>query len=78
MNLADFETVFDVLDHPVQILHYLMKREATEASVRYLADELDLLGLYLTTLLEFGNVEPDVEFTLTGMSGPVGYLLQLP
>ena len=71
MNLADFETVFDVLDHPVQILHYLMKREATEASVRYLADELDLLGLYLTTLLEFGNVEPDVEFTLTGMSAPL-------
>ena len=48
-----------------------MKREATEASVRYLADELDLLGLYLTTLLEFGNVEPDVEFTLTGMSAPL-------
>ena len=68
MNLADFETVFDVLDHPVQILHYLMKRETTEASVRYLADELDLLGLYLTTLLEFGDVAPDVEFALTDMS----------
>ena len=71
MNLADFETVFDVLDHPVQILHYLMKREATEASIRYVADELDLLGLYLPTLLEFGNVEPDVEFTFTDMSAPL-------
>ena len=70
MNLADFETVFDVLEHPVQILHYLMKREAIEASVSYLADELDLLGLYLTTLLDVGHVERDVEITLTGMSAP--------
>lgn len=71
MNLADLETVFDILEHPVQILHYLMKRETTEASVRYLADELDLLGFYLRTLLEFGEVAPDVEFTLTGMSAPL-------
>ena len=71
MNLADFETVFDLLDHPVQILHYLMKREAVEASVGYFADELDLLGLYLTTLLDIGDVEPDVEFTFTDMSAPL-------
>ena len=71
MNLSDFETVFDLLEHPVQILHYLMKREATEASVGYLADELDLLGLYLTTLLDIGDVEPDVEFTFTDMSAPL-------
>ncbi len=68
MNLADFETVFDPLEHPVQILHYMMKREAVEASVGYLADELDLLGLYLTTLLNIGDVEPDVELTLSEMS----------
>ena len=71
MNLADFETVFDLLEHPVQVLHYLMKREETEASVGYLADELDLLGLYLTTLLDIGDVEPDVEFTFTDMSAPL-------
>ena len=68
MNLADFETVFDVLEHPVQILHYLMKREAVETSVGYLADELDLLGLYLTTLLDIGDVEREVELSLAGMS----------
>ena len=71
MNLADFETIFDLLEHPVQILHYLMKREAIEVSVGYLADELDLLGLYLTTLLDIGDVEPDVEVTFTGMSAPL-------
>ena len=71
MNLADFETIFDVLEHPVQILHYLMKREAIEASVGYLANELGLLGLYLTTLLDFGDVEPGVEVALTDMSDPL-------
>ena len=71
MNVADFETLFDILEHPVQILHYLMKRESIEASVGYLADELDLLGLYLTTLLDIGHVEPEAEFTLTDMSAPL-------
>ena len=71
MNLADFETVFDVLEHPVQILHYLMKREVIETSVSYLADELDLLGMYLTTLLDIGDIEPDVEVSMAGMSAPL-------
>ena len=71
MNLADFETVFDVLEHPVQLLHYLMKREAIETSVGYLADEIDLLGLYLTTLFDIGDVKPEVELILTGMSAPL-------
>ncbi len=68
MNLADFETIFDILEHPVQILHYLMKREAIETSISYLADEIDLLGLYLTTLLDIGDIEPNIELSLTGMS----------
>ena len=59
MTLADFEIVFDILEHPVQILHYLIKREVIETSVNYLADEIDLLGLYLTTLLDIGEVEPE-------------------
>ena len=71
MNLADFETIFDILEHPVQILHYLMKREVIEGSFDYLGDELDLLGLYLTTLLDISDVEPDVELTFTGMSAPL-------
>lgn len=71
MNLADFETIFDLLDHPVHILHYLMKREVIEASVGCFADLLDLLDLYLTTLLDIPDVEPDVEVTFTGMSAPL-------
>ena len=71
MNLADFETVFDVLEHPVQILHYLMKREVLETSVSYFAYETDLLGLYLTTLLDIGDFEPDDELSLIGESAPL-------
>ena len=71
MNLADFEAVFDILEHPVQIIHYLMKREAIEGSLRLQGDEIDLLGLYLTTLLDLGRIKPDVQFSLVDMSGPM-------
>ena len=71
MNLADFDTVFDLLNHPVQILHYLMRRESIEASVGYFADELDLLGLYLNTLLDIGDVKPGLEISMVGMSAPL-------
>ena len=68
MNLADFETVFDILEHPVQILHYMMKREAIESSVGYLANELDLLGWYLTTLLNIGEIKPDAHISMVNMA----------
>ena len=69
MNLADFEMVFDILEHPVQILHYMMKREAIESSVGYLSNEPDLLGLYLTTLLDIGEFEPNVAISTVDMAG---------
>ena len=71
MNLANFMTVFDLLEHPVQILHYLMRREVIEANVRYLGDEHDLLGLYLKTLLRIDDVNPDNQIALVGMSAPL-------
>ena len=71
MNLADFETVFDILEHRVQILHYMMKREALESSIGYVGSELDLLGWYLTTLLDIGEFEPDVEINMIDMAGPL-------
>ena len=71
MNLADFETLFDLLEHPVQILHYLMKREVIEASSKYFSDELGLLGLYLRTLLDIDDVEPNAKFFMPDMSAPL-------
>lgn len=71
MSLADFETVFDILEHPIQILHYMMKREEIESSVGYLANELELLGLYLTTLLDIGEVKPSDHIRVLDTAGPL-------
>lgn len=67
MCLADFETIFDILEHPVQIIHYMQRREILERNVKYLGDELDLLGWYIETLFnlpDFGE-----EFTNIVVSG---------
>ena len=58
MSLADFEVVFDIIEHPVQILHYLMKRELIDSSVNYLGHEIDLLGFYLRTWLDLSDFQP--------------------
>ena len=68
MNLADFEMIFDILEHPIQILHYLMKREMIEASFNYHGYEKNLLGWYLTTLLDIGDVEHDAKIIVNGTS----------
>lgn len=73
MSLADLETVFDILEHPVQILHYLIRREEIEATVGHIADELDLLGLYLTTLFDLSALEEGYQLELTGMSAALDH-----
>ena len=40
-----------------------------ESSIGYLANELELLGLYLTTLLDVPKVEPDVDISIVGTAG---------
>lgn len=71
MNLADFETLFDLLEHPVQLIHYLEVRQELEARLGYMADELDLLGLYMDTLFNLGDIESDISFVLTGYSSAI-------
>ncbi|MEZ5814286.1 MAG: hypothetical protein R3E13_06135 [Alphaproteobacteria bacterium] len=56
--LGDFQTIFDILEHPVQIIHYIQQRAILEQNVKYLGDELDLLGWYIGTLFnipDFGD-----------------------
>ncbi|WP_235596188.1 hypothetical protein [Leptospira weilii] len=59
LNLADFETVFDILEHPVQILHYFKRRLGLELdeNVEIIGDELDYLGFYLSTLFSQGQIQ---------------------
>jgi hypothetical protein len=68
MSIADFEKVFDVLYHPVEVIHYLEVREKLEATVQYVGDELDLLGHYLEHHLIFPETEEQTIFMLTDMS----------
>lgn len=73
MNLADFETLFDLLEHPVQIIHYLTQRTFLQNKIDFVGDELDFLGLYLTTLLNMGNLQ-DIkvgQFIISQMSTPI-------
>jgi len=71
MNLADFETLFDFLEHPVQLIHYLERRESLEREIGYFGDELDLMGLYIGTLFNLGDIDPDVDFIISDMSAPL-------
>lgn len=73
MNLADLETLFDLLEHPVQIIHYLTLRTELEGKFKILGDELDLLGLYRTTLfnVEYMSSDTEAEMMISGMSAPI-------
>ncbi|MEE7626520.1 hypothetical protein V3O24_10135 [Methylobacter sp. Wu8] len=73
MNLADFETLFDFLDHPVQIIHYLQRRTELEGHVSFLGDELDFMGLYAMTLFNLGSMQSEdkTEIIISEMSAPL-------
>ncbi|WP_116644808.1 hypothetical protein [Salinivibrio sp. HTSP] len=70
MNLGDFEILFDLLEHPVQIVHYLLRRAEIENTYQFIGDELDFMGLYISNLFNLGNLTKDAstEIVLTGMS----------
>lgn len=73
MNLTDFETLFDFLEHPVQIMHYLLRRTELQTTDQLTGDELDYMGLYLTTLLNVGNLTEDqnMNIVISDMSEPL-------
>lgn len=57
MNLADFQTLFDLLEHPVHIIHYLQRRTEMDSNIEFVGCELDLMALYLGNLLNL--IEPE-------------------
>jgi len=57
MTLADMEVVFDILQETSEKLHFLVRRFELEKSMKYFGDEIDLLGLYLDTGFNLGEVE---------------------
>jgi hypothetical protein len=62
ISLTDLQIVFELLDTEAQKIHYLQRRREFETQVQYIADELDLLGFYLDTGFNIGDMdnEPDL------------------
>jgi len=68
MNLADFETLFDIFEHPIQILNYLEQRSEIEGTLLYKGDELDLMGLYMENHFNFSNIDTQGILMISGAS----------
>jgi hypothetical protein len=55
--LVDLENIGVLLDSPAQVLHYFTRRGEIDQHLDFLADELDMLALYLGTGFVFGDIE---------------------
>jgi hypothetical protein len=55
--LVDLENIAVLLDHPAQVLHYFSRRGEIDQHLDFLADELDMLALYLGTGFVLGEFE---------------------
>lgn len=69
ISLADLEVLIDLLEEPHVRLHYIRQRASTLLAQQVVGDELDMLGLYLDTSLNFGGLPPGAQnITLKGYS----------
>lgn len=67
ISLTDLQAVFEILDSTAEKIHYLHRRREFETQASYLADELDLLGFYLDTGFNLGDLdnEPNLMIDLS-------------
>jgi hypothetical protein len=72
MTLSDLSVVIDILKAPWRILYYLSLRAQIEESFYYTGDELDLLGLFLTSDVNSCiSASTEAHLFLSGMSKDV-------
>ncbi|MBI5115040.1 hypothetical protein HZA56_01045 [Candidatus Poribacteria bacterium] len=72
VTLADLETVFDILVSQPERIHYWVRRSEWEGRADYMGDEIDLLGVYLKTGLNLGDLEfRKAHLVLVGESTPI-------
>jgi hypothetical protein len=57
VSIVDLENIFDLLDSPLQKLHYLKRRGELPPRLDMFGDELDLLALYLANAFNLGEIE---------------------
>lgn len=77
MSLSDLQTVLTILDNPIERIFYLHRRQRVQATVSYLGDEMDLLGLYLATGFDLGDSEKgERHIVAVGMSKKIDEYFQ--
>lgn len=70
--IADLICIADILDNPLLFLHYLSERAYLQKSFNLLADEIDFLGLYLSTGFNLAALRGKfTQFSPGGMSAPI-------
>ena len=77
MNIASFETVFDIFDNPIELINYLEMREELEVNVKYQGDELDLISYYMETHLLLGEIDESMHLVLTGQAKTIDDYYQI-
>ena len=72
LSIADLLCVVDILDNPIQFLHYVNERGFIQKSLDLYGDEMDSLGLYLKTGFNLAVIEEQHEFLVTvGLSSSI-------
>src|SRR5690606_15502349 len=70
--ISDLGCITDILENPLQVLHYLAERSFFQKAFDLLGDELDFLGLYLVTGFNLAAMQrKDMRFVPSGMSAPL-------
>lgn len=70
--LSDLQVVLDLLPTRAERIHYFKRRAEIQQTMRYVADELDLLGVYIANGFGLGGAEGGTaQLILTGMSKPI-------
>lgn len=65
LTIADLMCVVDMLDNPIQFLHYINERGFIQKSIALYGDEMDSLGLYLRTGFNLAQIEEEYDFLVT-------------
>jgi len=76
MNIGAFETLFDIFEHPIQIINYLEMREEIEEKVKYHGDELDLIATYMDNRFNFVDADSHIQL-IAGTSKSIDDYYQL-
>lgn len=68
INIADLKVIADILESPIEFLHYLAERGPFQKAYDLFGDELDFLGLYLETSFAMEKLPENTRFAPSGMS----------